>query len=307
MPKVSVIIPTLNAKNLLEYCLESVFRQTYRDFEVIVIDNGSSDGTQNFIWKYFPQVSLISNRVNRGASFARNQGIKTSTGDWILSLDCDVTLSKDFLKEMFDALNGASQRIGMVGGKVYNQKKRIYSTGIVLTKIRRFYERGGNQTDCGQFDRKLDIFGPSSVAALYKREMLEGLKIDGEYFDNDFYFLVEDVDLSWRAQRIGWQGRFAPKAICFHRGDSSQTDKKKRQFLCFRNRYFLIFKNENFLRLILFLPIFLLYEIPRLLYLLATNSYILRTGRNMGKHFRNMLGKRKLIRKQYGFHNNCPF
>ena len=299
MPAVSVIIPAWDAKNLLNHCLQSVFKQSYRDFEVIVIDNGSKDGTQDYIRKNYPQVSLIENKKNLGASKARNQGIKISTGDWILSLDCDVILTEDFLKEMIDSLNGTSQRIGMIGAKVYSEDRKIHTTGIMLTKIRRFYDRGKNQADYGQFDQKLDIFGPSSVAALYKKEMLEELKIKDEYFDNDFFFLVEDVDLAWRAQRAGWEGRFAPRALCFHQSDSSNTDRRRRQYLCFRNRYFLILKNESFLRLLIFfIPVLIFYEIPRFLYLLLTNRYTLRLLKDIKENFKSMLGKRRLIRKK---------
>lgn len=181
MSCISVVILTWNAKDLLSSCLESVFKQTYKDFEVIVVDNGSKDDTPDYIRKNYPQVSLIENKKNLGASRARNQGIKASTGDWILSLDCDVILTKDFLKEILNSLNGGSQRTGMVGVKVYNGKEKIHTTAIILTKIRRFYDRGKNQADYGQFDQKLDIFGSSSVAALYKKEMLEELKIKDEY------------------------------------------------------------------------------------------------------------------------------
>jgi len=298
MPKVSLVIPAWNAKDFLSLCLKSIFQQSYREFEVIVIDNGSNDGSYNYIQTYFPQVILIINKVNLGASFARNQGIEKARGDWVVTLDADVILNKDFLEKMVSSFNGKGNKLGMLAAKVYNGTGKIHTTGIALSRSRRFYDRGKNQFDQEQFDGALDIFGPSSVAALYKKEMLEEVKIKDEYFDNDFSFLVEDVDLAWRANKFGWKGRLVPEAICFHRGNSSNMDKKLRQYLCFRNRYFLILKNENFRRMILSIPVLIFYDFPRFLFLLTCNPYVMRTVKDLKKYSKNMLEKRKIIKEK---------
>ncbi|MBU1853441.1 MAG: hypothetical protein KJ957_05310 [Candidatus Omnitrophica bacterium] len=106
--------------------------------------------------------------------------------------------------------------------------------------------------------------------------MLEEIRESTGYFDERFFFLVEDVDLAWRAQRKSWKARFYPGAVCYHYGNSSGLDKKFRQYLSFRNRHYSIIKNEglkNYFKK--FFPL-LFYDIPRLLYLVFTNRYILR-------------------------------
>ncbi len=127
----------------------------------------------------------------------------------------------------------------MVSPKILRMdKKTIDSTGIILTKARRFYNRGAGETDSGQYDGKREIFGPCAAAALYKKEMLEQIKIRDnscairdnscpEYFDNDFFFLVEDVDLVWRANLSGWEGYFVPQARCYHWGNSSGLERER--------------------------------------------------------------------------------
>lgn len=105
------------------------------------------------------------------------------------------------------------------------------------------------------------------AAALYKRKMLEEIKEDNGYFDERFFFLVEDVDLAWRAQRRGWKTIFCPEAVCYHFGNSSGYDKKIRQYLCFRNRLLLISKNERIFGKIKLIPLFFIYDLPRLLFL----------------------------------------
>ncbi len=285
MPKVSIIIVTHNARGIVEACLNSVYAQDFKDFEVIVVDNNSEDRTE-FIKENFPQVRLVENKENLGFCKANNQGITISQGDHILTLNSDVVLEKDFLTELIKTVEKAPSDIGMFGPKILRiDRKKIDSTGIILTKARRFYNRGTEEIDLGQYNDKREIFGPCAAAALYKKEMLEQIKIRGnsikirghscsEYFDNDFFFLVEDVDLAWRANLMGWKGYFVPEAKCYHLGNSSGMEKKMRQYLSFRNRYFMMIKNERlgifFKNLLFILP----YDILRFFNLIITNRLI---------------------------------
>ena len=274
---ISIIILTFNSTKYIKSCLDSLFAQDYQDFEIIIVDNGSKDGTPHLIKENYPQVRLIQNKENLGACKGKNQGIDIAKGSWILTLDCDVILERNFLKNIAEFIKGKEERLGMVQPKILNiDKKTIYSCGIYLSKLRRFYDIGRDRVDNGQFNTSKYIFGACSAAALYNRQMLEEIKEDTGYFDERFFFLVEDVDLSWRAQRNGWKVIFYPKAVCYHFGNSSKTDNKLRQFLCFRNRYFTIKKNMSLMgRLKLFVLSFW-YEICRFFYLLFTNRYIIR-------------------------------
>jgi len=283
MPKLSVIILTYNSIKFIKSCLNSVFIQDYQDFEAIVVDNGSIDHTLSLIREDYPIVRLIENKMNFGAAKARNQGIEAAKGDWVLTLDSDVVLEKGFLEGMIKFAKASEESVGMFQPKIMQvDKKKIYSCGIYLSKSRRFYDIGSGRFDNGKFDKTGYIFGPCSAAALYKRQMLEEIKENTGYFDERFFFLVEDVDLAWRAQRKRWKAKFYPQAICYHHGNSSNIDKKIRQYFCFRNRYYSIAKNEGLINYFKKFFLLLSYDFPRLLYLFFTNKHTLKKIRKAG-------------------------
>ena len=276
MTKISVVILTLNSKDFLKDCLDSVFRQIPQGLEVIVVDNGSEDGTPDLVRRY-PSVILIENGSNLGASRGKNQGLQASSGEWILILDCDTTLEKDFLSQILKTIEGLPPETGILQPKILNpDRKTVYSCGIYLSRLRRFYDIGRGQKDSGQFDNSKYIFGGCTACVVYNRKMLQDIKEDTGYFDERFFFLVEDVDLSWRAQRKGWKTIFCPQARCYHCGNSSGLDQRLRQYLCFRNRYYAIVKNEgigNYSKK--FFPL-LFYDFPRLFCLFLINPYLRR-------------------------------
>lgn len=259
---------TFNSRKFIKSCLESIFAQGVGDIEVIVVDNGSKDNTTVFIRENYPQVRLIENKENLGSAKARNQGIDVTRGEWILTLDCDVILEKDFLPNILELTKNLPPRLGVIQPKILMaDRNTIFSCGIYLSKkLRRFYDIGKGKLDNGQFNFAKCIFGVCSACALYKKEMLEEIKEETGYFDEGFFFLVEDVDLSWRAQNKGWRTLYYPEAKSFHYGNSSETSKEIRQYLCFRNRYFMIKKNETLSGKARLLSSSFGYEIARLFY-----------------------------------------
>lgn len=273
MSEISIVIPTFNSEKFIKPCLDSVFAQDYRDFDVIVVNNGSMDDTSPWVKENYSQCRLIENKKNLGAAKARNQGIEIAGGQYILTLDCDVILEKGFLKRMMTLAKNLEESVGLLQPKILKKdKKTIYSAGIYLSRLRRFFDIGKGKPDNGQFDCQKYIFGACSAAAFYKRQMLEEIKQDTGYFDERFFFLVEDVDLSWRAQREGWKALYCPEAVCYHLGDSSNTPPKIRQYLCWRNRKLFLRKCRlNRLRLAI---TYLFYDLPRLFLLILTNSYV---------------------------------
>lgn len=273
MAEISAIILTYNSISFIRPCLNSVYTQDYPEFEVIVIDNNSKDGTVELIKKDYPQVILIENRQNLGACKARNQGIDKSKGEWILTLDCDVILEKDFLNKIVRFIEESKSSTGMFQPKILNMdRKTIYSYGIYLSKLRRFYDIGKGKLDNGKLNGPEYVFGACSAAALYKRQMLEEVKEDTGYFDERLFFLLEDADLSWRAKEKGWKAYFCPDAICYHSGNSSNTPRGLRQYLCWRNRNLILEKHS--LNKIESSMVAFVYDLPRLLFLLFANSYV---------------------------------
>lgn len=277
---ISIIVSTFNSSAFIRPCLDSLAVQLHQGDEVIVVDNGSRDGTPGFIRRQYPRVTVLENEANAGAAAARNRGIERARGSWIMSLDCDVVLREDFLAAARKAAEAAAPDVGMLQPKILSaDKKTVYSCGIHLTRLRRFHDIGRGRPDSGRFAAPREVFGACSAAAFYSRRMLEELKEASGYFDERFFFLVEDVDLAWRAQRYGWRARFVPEAACFHAGNSSRTPQHIRQYLCVRNRYFTITKNEPSVSLIETAYRALQYDIPRLGYLLCVNRLTVRALR----------------------------
>jgi GT2 family glycosyltransferase len=272
--KISIVIPLFNSENAIASCLRSLAPQWPSDAEVIVVDNGSTDGAAAAIRRDHPGIRIIRNEKNEGAARARNQGIQASRGAWVMSLDCDVVLHPAFFKEISSEIERAAPRTGMIQAKILNDDGlAIFSTGISLTALRRFKDRGQGQKDRGQFDEKKDIFGPCSAAAVYRRSLLDGVKDRFGYFDERFFFLVEDVDLAWRAQRAGWRAVFCPAAVCAHKGDSSKTNRFLRQAYCFRNRRLMLEKNEKTPGRWQQFYMSFFYDGPRGIYLSLANPY----------------------------------
>lgn len=269
MIKISVVILTYNSVNFIKPCLDSVFTQGSQDLEVIVVDNGSKDATVSLIKENYPQVILIKNKDNLGACRGRNQGIEVSGGEWVLTLDCDIILQENFLASILPILDSLSPKTGILQPKIMNYTgDEIYSAGIYKSFLNRFFDVGRGLPDSGLFDNMRNIFGGCCAASLYRRKIFDEISDKYGYFDERFFFIFEDVDLSWRAQRKGWSTLYYPKAKCFHCGNSSNTIKKNRQYLSFRNRNLLIAKNENLVAIIFKLSFYLIYDLPRLLVIL---------------------------------------
>jgi len=293
MSKISLIIPVFNSSKFIRACLDSIINQDYQDFEIILVNNGSKDNTLFLIKEFYPEVRVIDNRENLGACTARNKGIEIAGGEWILTLDCDTVLEKDFFKKLVEFADESEGDVGMFQPKILQMdKKSIYSCGIYLSNLRRFYDIGRGRFNNGKFDKMRYVFGPCSAAALYKRQMLEEIKEDSGYFDKRFFFLVEDVDLAWRAQKKGWKAKFCPQAICYHFGNASNFNRKIRQYLCFRNRYYLMIKNENIRNLCTKLPFLFFYDFPRVFSLLLTNAYSLKALREIASFIKSKNNKK---------------
>ncbi len=271
---ISVIILTLNSIKFIKPCLDSILSQKVDKIEIIVVDNGSKDRTVSLLKENYPQVRLVENTANLGAAKARNQGIEVAHGEWILTLDCDVVLNKDFFDNINNALKDLDPSISSLQPKILESgKKTIYSAGIFVSFLRRFHDIGKGQRDIGKFNKSVNIFGACSAAALYRKSSLNEINQGGYYFDERFFFLFEDVDLSWRLQSKRYKALFYPSAVAYHQGDSSETPKKLRQYLCLRNRYYTLIKNDSMKNYIL--P-FLFYDFPRLIWLLVINPHALR-------------------------------
>ncbi len=193
---VSIIVVTCGVKNYLKDCLNSLETQSYSTPEIIVIDNSLNPDFSQEINKDYPEIKLYSSPENLFYCAALNLGIDTSRGDFILCLNDDVVLDKKFIEEALRVFD-IDARIGMVSGKILRSDGKIIdSTGLFLTPWRTAKERGYGLRDKRQYEKEEYIFGVNGAVAFYRRQMLEDIKIDTDYFDTDYHIFYEDLDVA---------------------------------------------------------------------------------------------------------------
>lgn len=212
---VSVIIPNWNGKRFLKGCLDSLMTQSYKELEVYVVDNGSKDGSVEYIQENYPSVKLVKFDHNTGFSPAVNAGIRASSGQYVALINNDTVVDADWVKVLVKALD-THDEIGSVGCKML-----AYDDHTLLDGVGDGYRRGGlpgrighREIDTGRFDKERYILGACGGAAMYKRSMLDDIGL----FDEDYFAYLEDVDIGLRAQSAGYKCLYVPSAIIYHLG-----------------------------------------------------------------------------------------
>ena len=261
-PLVSVVVVTYDSERDISRCVDSILRQTYSPLEALVIDNDSTDRTEEIVRRFGDRVRFVKNTTNEGFAAAHNQGIRRTEGKYYLALNPDVEMTPNFVEELQKAV-ALDLSVGAVSGKLLRFEKRdgknlIDSTGIYMTPSLRHLDRGSGQPDDGQYDRPQYVFGASGAAALYRRQMLEDVSLNGEVFDEDFFAYREDADLAWRAQLMGWKALYTPRAVATH---ERRVLPERRRSLpdainmhSVKNRFLLRIKNQTSLEFLALLP-----------------------------------------------------
>ncbi|MHB8173363.1 MAG: glycosyltransferase family 2 protein [Nitrospirota bacterium] len=252
--------------------------------EIIVVDNASSDGTKEIVRGY-PGARLLENAENLGFAAAANQGIAEAAGEFVFLVNPDVSFEdKSFLTRLATALE-SDPAIGAAAPKLLRPDGRtIDSAGLVMQKNRKAIDRGRDLPDCADFSRTCRVFGACGAAALYRRSMLEDIKIP-EYLDSSFFAYKEDVDLAWRANLMGWKAVYVPEAQAFHSrgwksGGGRSTGSHRRAIPrevrrhSHKNRYLCILKNDDPLNFIKDLPHIIFYELKIHLFSLLFEPFI---------------------------------
>ncbi|PJF21696.1 MAG: glycosyltransferase family 2 protein, partial [Phototrophicales bacterium] len=213
--------------------------QTYPDIEVIIVDNASTDGSQDYIKTHYPSVHLIELDTNTGFTGACNTGMKAAKGDYICLLNNDTEVDPNWAAAVVNAFERYPQ-VGMVASKMllFNQRDHIHTAGDFFTVDGRAGNRGVWQKDEGQFDQEEFVFSACGGSSVYRREMLDQIGL----LDDDFFFLLEDVDLGWRAQLTGWRCLYTPSAIVYHHL-SATGGGVTASFYDGRNQIYLLVKN----------------------------------------------------------------
>lgn len=258
-PRVSVIIVNWNGREHLVTCLPALFAQSFSDFEVILVDNGSTDGSLTWLKENFVQVRVIENQTNLGFTAANNQGMLAAQGELIALLNNDTQADQHWLAELVRAMQ-SDPSIGMVATnmRLADQPNLIDSAGIAIDRAGIAWGvDGGRERQPTTREEVREVFGACGGAALYRRTMLAEIGL----LDEDFFAYLEDVDLAWRAQWAGWRGVYAPMAqVLHHHSATGKRIPHLKSRLLGRNKLWLLAKNYPWPYLLWYLPIILLYE-----------------------------------------------
>lgn len=238
-PRASVIIPNWNGAKLLPSCLEALRQQTYDDFETIVVDNASSDGSCALIEAAYPEVRLLRMARNLGLTGGCNVGIEAARGAFMVLLNNDADAAPGWLGALVDALDRHPEA-GSAASKMllHDRRDTLNSAGDFYGVDGIPGNRGVWQPDDGRFDEEKMVFGACGGAVAYRKAMLDEIGL----FDTDFFMYCEDVDLAWRAQLAGWQCVYAPQAVVYHRLSATGGGKLS-SYYTGRNTLYVLFKD----------------------------------------------------------------
>jgi hypothetical protein len=271
----SVIVLNWNDRHHLGPCLTALQAQTYRDFEIVLVDNGSTDGSVAFVAERFPAVRIIRNEENVGFTAANNQGLAAAQGRFIATLNNDTVADPGWLAALVATMQG-DDRIGACASHMIlaDRPGVLDAAGIDLDLTGTAWNRGHGRPEPPDAVPK-DVFGACAGAALYRRAMLDDV---GGFFDPAYFIYYEDVDLAWRAQLRGWCCVYVPEARVLHvHSAAAGRDPGSKLYRLGRNKVWTILRNYPTLPLLLFAPLIAGYDGSAVVYhLLHGNTYPLR-------------------------------
>lgn len=284
---VDIVIVAWNSRQFLEGCLASLASLQPAANRILIVDNGSTDGSSGWVQENHPQVEWIELGRNAGFCEANNIGIRKSEAPFVLVLNPDTELEPNFLAELLPAFD--TPEVGLASGKLLRfDGSTIDTAGQLLGRSRQPIDRGYGEADRGQFDKEIDLFGACGAAALYRREMLDSIADGDDFFDTAFFAFVEDLDIAWRAQKLGWRCRYRPTAVGRHaRGGSATGPRWKRRlasmlgrspevrFHIAKNRYLSILRNDSVASYLKDFPFIFARDLGTLLLLLVSSPAVL--------------------------------
>jgi GT2 family glycosyltransferase len=247
VPPLSVVVVNWNSKGDLEACLRSLREQTLAGIEVIVVDNGSTDGSVEMVRERFPGVRLLAEGENLGFAEGCNRGIRASRAPWVATLNNDAVAEPDWAEHLMREADRAAPTCGMLQSLMLfmGQDGVVNSTGIELTR-----EGGRDRHEGQQRSQSVqpeEIFCPTAGAAAYRRSMLDQVELERGWFDTAHFMYFEDLDLGWRARLAGWTALYVPASVVHHRyhGSSARRGRTWLLKLARTNRLRTLLKNAS--------------------------------------------------------------
>lgn len=294
-PQISVIIVNWNGLALLDECLGSLKGQTFRDFEIILVDNGSTDGSAEWVRRHHPGVKLLELESNLGFSAGNNQGLKIARGKFIALLNNDTKADPGWLEALHHCIQ-SDDRIAACDSKIlyYDRPGLVWSLGGSYTVAGSVFARHHREPDEKADKNPADVFIAVACAALYRKKVIDGIG----FFDEDFFNGYEDVDWSFRARLSGFRIVNEPKAVVWHKVSSTQVHNSP-EFVYHgqRNVSAVFIKNMPGLLLFKYWPLHLAYGLGSFLYFARAGRLkaFLRAKRDFLEMLPELTRKRKKV------------
>ncbi|MBD3304742.1 glycosyltransferase, partial [candidate division KSB3 bacterium] len=227
---VSMVLINWNSRPFLAECIRSLRAQSYHNTELLIIDNCSTDGSQELLRTQYTEHHLLLASENLGYCGGANWGIRQSRGEYLLLLNPDVILDERFLVRLVETAE-RDPSLGIVVGKLLRfDRHTLDSTGQFLRRDFSPLERGYDEPDTGQYDQPGEVFSSCGAVAFYRRAMLEDIRLGDDYddyFDASYFAFYEDLDVGWRAQLRGWKASYVPTAVAYHYRGGGLKDEKR--------------------------------------------------------------------------------
>lgn len=310
---VSITIAAKNEEKNIAKSLGSALKQSHSPIEIFLIDDTSTDRTAEIAeetWRgQTPNFIVIRNEKNLGFGGSHNEGMRLARGEFILCLNADCELDKDYVKYAVEVFR-KNPDIGGIQGKLQNPRtKKIDTAGLLMFKNRRVINRGQGEEDIGQYNKAEEIWGVDGAAPVYRRAALEDVKIWNEYFDEDFFAYKEDIDLSWRIRLAGWKMFYEPRALAWHDRSAGEgtsknlfeiiRERKKisrfAKYHSFANQRLMQIKNETPILFLKHLYKILPKEALAWMYVLLFEKYGWRSVLKFIKFMPRAIQKRKIV------------
>lgn len=272
--KISVIIPNYNGEKIIDGCIESLLKQEYKEFDIIIVDNNSTDRSVEIIEEKYPSITLIKNNKNLGFAAAVNIGIKASNSDFVALLNNDTEVDKKWLGNLYSVVS-KDDKIFSASSKMirFYERDIIDDAGDQYNLLGWAYKRGdGASVD--KFNKDKVVFSTCAGAGLYRRKVFEEIG----YFDEAFFAYLEDIDVSFRGNIYGYKNVYVSDAIVYHMvsATSGSRHNKFKVKLASRNNIYLIRKNMPLIFTIINLPFLVLGIIVK---------YIFFCRKSLGKEY----------------------
>lgn len=255
VPRASVIIVNYNGREYLGRCLSSLLGEDRQDYEVILVDNASTDGSAEYVEQALPEVRVIRNRANRGFGQGNNLGAQWAKGEYLAFLNPDTVVESGWLEALIAALEAdpqaglATSKILLLAdpGRINTCGNEMHYTGLTLCR--------GMGMDHSAFTEPAEVGAVSGAAFVIRKDVFETL----EGFDEAFFLYMEDTDLSWRARLAGYRCIYVPSSVVYH--DYTLYFGPEKTFYQERNRYLMLLKSLRWRTLLVLLPALLIAEV----------------------------------------------